>query len=151
MGHLVPITYIYYRFIVRFPIELDFLFITLLERACIGAAFSSWCPYGRQPHAWDAICVMYLTSMWQILLMTDGLNAVWSNDCAALTDTNLKNVELAPPQSITATRLDPLVYSPNYYIHIFRRNLLSAVRIEPSTARSKLKSNTLTDCAMGAI
>ena len=32
-----------------------------------------------------------------------------------------------------------------------RLNLLPAVRIEPSTARSKLKSNALTDCAMGAI
>ena len=50
--------------------------------------------------------------------MTDGLN-----DCAAPTDTNPKNLELAPPQSITATRLDQLVYSPNYYIQIFRFNL----------------------------
>ena len=32
-------------------------------------------------------------------LMTDGLNAVWSNDRAAHTDTNPKNLELAPPQS----------------------------------------------------
>ena len=45
--------------------------------------------------------------------MTDGLNAVWSNERAAHTDTNPKNLELAPPQSITATRLDQLVYSPN--------------------------------------
>ena len=52
--------------------------------------------------------------------MTDGLNAVWSNDRAAHTDTNPKNLELAPPQSITATRLDQLVYSPNYYIQIFQ-------------------------------
>ena len=52
--------------------------------------------------------------------MTDGLNAVWSNDRAAPTDTNPKNLELAPPQSITATRLDQLVYSPNYYIQIFQ-------------------------------
>ena len=66
------------------------------------------------------ICVMYLTSIWRILLMTDGLNAVWSNDRAAHTDTNPKNHELAPPQSITATRLDQLVYSPNYYIQIFQ-------------------------------
>ena len=66
------------------------------------------------------ICVMYLTSIWRILLMTDGLNAVWSNDRAAHTDTNPKNLELAPPQSITATRLDQLVYSPNYYIQIFQ-------------------------------
>ena len=41
------------------------------------------------------ICVMYLTSIWRILLMTDGLNAVWSNDRAAHTDTNPKNLELA--------------------------------------------------------
>ena len=66
------------------------------------------------------ICVMYLTSIWRILLMTDGLNAVWSNDRAAPTDTNPKNLELAPPQSVTATRLDQLVYSPNYYIQIFQ-------------------------------
>ena len=66
------------------------------------------------------ICVMYLTSIWRILLMTDGLNAVWSNDRAAHTDTNPNNLELAPPQSITATRLDQLVYSPNYYIQIFQ-------------------------------
>ena len=52
--------------------------------------------------------------------MTDGVNAVWSNDRAAPTDTNPKNLELAPPQSITATRLDQLVYSPNYYIQIFQ-------------------------------
>ena len=43
-----------------------------------------------------------------------------SNDRAAHTDTNPKNLELAPPQSITATRLDQLVYSPNYYIQIFQ-------------------------------
>ena len=66
-------------------------------------------------------------------------------------DTNPKNLELAPSQSIMATRLDQLVYSPNYYIQIFRLNLWPAVRIEPSTARSKLKSNVLTDCAMGAM
>ena len=43
-----------------------------------------------------------------------------SNDRAAHTDTNPKNLELAPPQSVTATRLDQLVYSPNYYIQIFQ-------------------------------
>ena len=59
--------YIYYRFIVRFPIGLDFPFITLTPfprvlMKSIGAAFF-------QPdalpdvNAWDAICVMYLTSM----------------------------------------------------------------------------------------
>ena len=37
----------------------------------------------------------------------------------APTDTNRKNLELAPPQSVTTTRLDQLVYSPNYYIQIF--------------------------------
>ena len=52
--------------------------------------------------------------------MTDGLNAVWSIDRAAHTDTNPKNLELAPPQSVTATRLDQLVYSPKYYIQIFQ-------------------------------
>ena len=72
-------------------------------------------------------------------------------DCAAPTDTNPKNLELAPPQSVTATRLDQLVYIPNYYIQIFRLNLLPAVRIEPLTAHSKLKSNALTNCAMGAM
>ena len=66
------------------------------------------------------MCLCILTSIWRILLMTDGLNAVWSNDRAAHTDTNPKNLELAPPQSITATRLDQLVYSPNYYIQIFQ-------------------------------
>ena len=83
--------------------------------------------------------------------MTDGLIYVLSNYHAAPTDTNPKNLKLAPPQSVTATRIDQLVYIPNYYIQIFRLNLLPALRIEPSTARSKLKSNALTDCAMGAI
>ena len=59
--------------------------------------------------------------------MTYGLNAIRSNDRAAPTDTNHKNLELAPPQSITATRLDQLVYSPNYYIQIFRLNLMPLV------------------------
>ena len=67
----------------------------------------------------------------------------------APTNINPKNLELAPPQSVTATRLDQLVYRPNYCIQIFRLSLLPAVRIESSTARSKLKSNELTDCAMG--
>ena len=52
--------------------------------------------------------------------MTDGLNVVWSNDRAVHTDTNPKNLELATPQSVTTTRLDQLVYSPNYYIQIFK-------------------------------
>ena len=52
--------------------------------------------------------------------LTDSFDAVWSNDRAAPTNTNPKNLELAPPQSVTATRLDQLVYSPNYYIQIFQ-------------------------------
>ena len=52
--------------------------------------------------------------------MTDGLNDFWSNDRAAPTDTNPKNIELASPQSVTATWLDQLVYCPNCYIEIFR-------------------------------
>ena len=75
--------------------------------------------------------------------MTDGLNYVLYNDRAAPTDTNPKNLELAPPQSVTATRLDQLVYSPNRYIQHFSLNFLRAVRIEPPTARSRLKSNAL--------
>ena len=83
--------------------------------------------------------------------MTDGINAVLSNDRAAPTDTNPKNLELAPPQSVTATRLDQLVYSPNCYIQFFSDStFLPAVRIESPTARSKLKSNALTDCAMAS-
>ena len=83
--------------------------------------------------------VIYLTSF-------DGLNAVWSNDRAASTDTNPKNLELAPPQSVTATRLDQFVYSSNCYIQIFSDSTcLPAVRIEPPTDRSKLKSNALTN------
>ena len=58
--------------------------------------------------------------VFNVNLMTDGLNAVWSNDRAAPTDTNPNNLELAPPQSVTATRLDQLFYSPNYYIQIFQ-------------------------------
>ena len=49
--------------------------------------------------------------------MTDGLNAVCSNDRAGPTYTNPKNRELESPQSVTATRLDQ--YSPNCYIQIF--------------------------------
>ena len=75
--------------------------------------------------------------------MTDGLNTVRSNDRAVPTDTNPKNRELAPAQSVTATRLDQLVYSTNYYIQIFRLNVLPAVRIEPSTARSRLSPTRL--------
>ena len=38
--------------------------------------------------------------------MTDGLKAIRSNDHTAPTDTSPKNPELAPSQSVTATRLD---------------------------------------------
>ena len=71
--------------------------------------------------------------------MTDGLNAVLSNDRAAHTNTNPKNLELAPHQSITATRLDQLVYSPNCYIQIFRLNFLPTVRIEPQPLEVKVQ------------
>ena len=39
------------------------------------------------------VCYLF-NVIWRILLITDGLNAVWSNDCAAPTDTNPKNLEL---------------------------------------------------------
>ena len=38
------------------------------------------------------------------------------------------NLEIASPKSITATRLDKLVYSPNCYIQIFRRNFSPAAK-----------------------
>ena len=69
--------------------------------------------------------------------MTDGLNAVWSNDRAAPTDTNPKNLDLAPPQSVTATRLDQLVYSPNCYIQIFQSQLFN--RSEDRTPNRSLE------------
>ena len=75
--------------------------------------------------------------IWRILLMTDGLNAVWSNDRAAPTDNNPKNIELTPPQSVTATRLDQLVYSPNCYIQIFRLNFFA--RSEDRTPNRSLE------------
>ena len=68
--------------------------------------------------------------------MADGLNAVWSNDRDAPTDTNPKNLELASPQSVTATRLYQLVYRPNCYIKILRLNFSPAVGFEPVTVRS---------------
>ena len=64
--------------------------------------------------------------------MTDGLNAGGSNDCAAPTDTNLKNLELVSPQSIRAI---------SYFIAkiiIFRFSALTflpEVRIEPQPTR----------------
>ena len=68
---------------------------------------------------------------WQTVSMP-----LWSNDRAAHTDTNPKNLELAPPQSIKATRLDQLVYSPNYYIQFSRLKKLPTVRVEPFTMRT---------------
>ena len=69
------------------------------------------------------MCVMYFTSIWRILLMTDGLNCDGSNDRAAPTDTNPKNLELAPPQSVTATRL---VYSPTQFVQQFTKTAVTA-------------------------
>ena len=57
--------------------------------------------------------------------MTDGLKSVLSNDYAAPTDTNPRNLELALPQSVTANRLDQLVYSPICYIQIFQTHLFT--------------------------
>ena len=48
-----------------------------------------------------------------------------SYDRAAPTDTNPKNIEFAPPQSVTATKLEQLVYSPNCYIQIFKTQLFT--------------------------
>ena len=74
--------------------------------------------------------------------MTDGLNVICSNDRAAPINTNPKNLELAPPQFVTDTRLDQLVYSQNCSIQIFQTQLFS--RSEDRTPnRSKLKSNAL--------
>ena len=62
--------------------------------------------------------------------MADGLNSVLYNDRASPTDTNPKNLELSFPPTVTATRLDQLVYSPNCYVQIFRHNFsLSGARI----------------------
>ena len=69
--------------------------------------------------------------------MTDGLNAVWSNDRAAPTNTNPKNLEWAPPQSVTATRLDQLIYSPNCCIQIFKMKLFT--RSEDQTPNCSLE------------
>ena len=69
--------------------------------------------------------------------MTDGLNDVWSNDRAAPTDTTPKNLELEPPQSVTATRLDQLVNSPNCYIQIFQTQLFA--RSEDRTTNRSLE------------
>ena len=70
--------------------------------------------------------------------MTDAINANWANDHAAPTDTNL---ELASSQSVTATRLDQLVYSQNCYIQIFWLNFSRTG--DRTRNRSKLKSNAL--------
>ena len=95
------------------------------------------------------VCYVF-NVIWQIPLMIDDLNAVWSNDRAAPTDTNPKNLEFVPPQSVTAIRLDQLVYSPNCYIPIFQTHLFFpqwGSNPQP-LARTKLKSNALTDCAI---
>ena len=47
--------YIYHRFIVRFPIRLDFLFITFLPYEYWSRVSTTGCPSSHQPHAWDAI------------------------------------------------------------------------------------------------
>ena len=50
------------------------------------------------------------------LIMTNNNN----NIVLPHTDTNPKNISLTTPQSITASRLDPLVYSPKCYNQILR-------------------------------
>ena len=74
--------------------------------------------------------------------MTDGLNSVLSNDLAAPTDTNSKNLKLASPQSVTATRLDQLVYSPNWYIQIVILNFSPAVGSNPQPFEVKVQHAT---------
>ena len=64
--------------------------------------FHSFCKYTLHVH-------YVFNVIWRILLMADGLNAVWSHDRAAHTDTNPKNLELAYPHSVTPTMLDQLV------------------------------------------
>ena len=91
----------------------------------IGAAF-----FDRMPFLMSTTCVgCNMCYVFNVnvtdSLVTDGLNTILSNYRAAPTDTNPKNLELAPPQSITATRLDQLVNNPNYYIKIFRLNLFA--------------------------
>ena len=55
--------------------------------------------------------------------MTDGLSMPFDLMIVLPpTYTNPKNLELAAPQSVTATGLDQLVYNPNCYIKNFRRN-----------------------------
>ena len=75
--------------------------------------------------------------------MTDGLNA---DDRAAPKYTNPRNLELASPQSVTATRLDQLVYSPNCYIQIFRLNFFSQWGTIPQQFEDKVQRAT--DCTI---
>ena len=82
------------------------------------------------------VCYIF-NVIWRIHLMTAGLNAVWSNDRAAHTDTNPKNLELAPPQSVTSTRLDQLVYKPYCYIQIFYSTFFA--RSEDRTPKRSLE------------
>ena len=73
--------------------------------------------------------VMCLSSLTDSICQ-NGLNAVFTlNDRAAPTDTNPKNLELACHKSVTATRLDQLDYSPNYYI---QTQLFSGMGLEPA-------------------
>ena len=74
--------------------------------------------------------------------MTDGLNAVRSNDRPATTNPNLKNLELAPLQAVTATRLEQLLYYLNCYIQIFRLNFSPQWRSNLQPLEVK-KSNAL--------
>ena len=91
-------------------------------------------------------CVLCFNVIRQILLMTDGLNAVLPNDRAAPTDTNPKNLELASLQSVTAIRLDQLVYSPNCYIQIFQTQLFLRNGSNPQPFEVKVQCTT--DCAI---
>ena len=79
------------------------------------------------------MCVIHLTSIWRILLMTDGLNAVWSNDRASPTDNNPNNLELASPQSITAPGLDYITK----LLHSDFHTTFPGVGFEPHRFKSK--------------
>ena len=74
--------------------------------------------------------------------MTDGLNAVLSKNCAAPTDTNHKNLELASPQFALAIRIDQVVYSRNCYIQIFRHNVFPQWGSNPQPVEFKVQCST---------
>ena len=61
--------------------------------------------------------------------------------------TNPKNLELAPHQSVTATRLDLLVYSPNCYIQIFQTQLFTRSEDQTPNRSREVKVQRATDCA----